>query len=263
MNIKNMRISFSWLLVLLFIVFGCIESFAGDAELTVCAAASTTGPIMDISKLFKEKTGITIKSSFASSGVLARQIEQGNPADVFISASKKWADYAKSKGLLKADTRTNILTNTLVMIIPKDGATLKDFAFSKDYNFPEKLSGRLSIGNPEHVPAGKYAQQSLTALGWWQGLQDKLILSKDVRSALRVVEVGEADYGIVYGSDAKKSPKVEVAGVFPDSTHKPIVYVIAEVEGANADAGRFIDFLFSDEAGKIFAEYGFVPVKRK
>ncbi len=262
MRITNLRISFSGLLILLFIAFGCIESFAADKELTICAAASTTGPIMDISKIFKDKTGITIKSSFASSGVLARQIEQGNPADVYISASKKWADYAEKKGLLKAGTRTNILTNTLVMIIPKGGKTLKDFTFSKDYNFPEKLEGRLSIGNPEHVPAGKYAQQSLTALGWWQGLKEKLILSKDVRSALRVVEVGEADYGIVYGSDAKKSSKVEVAGIFPDSTHKPIVYVIAEVDGAKADASKFIDFLFSEEAGKIFTEYGFVPVKK-
>lgn len=207
--------SIARLLLLLLVTLSTSSLFAADTELTVDAAASTTGPLLKISEMFKAETGITIKTSFASSGVLARQIEQGAPADIFISASKKWADYAEEKDLLKEGTRKNFLTNTLVLIKPLDTAGLADFEFKAEYDFPAKLDGRLSIGNPEHVPAGKYAQQSLTALGWWEPLQDKLILSKDVRSALRVVEAAEAEYGIVYGSDAKKSEKIEVAGVFP------------------------------------------------
>ena len=250
---------FMTLLILFFLTLSSSALLAADDSLTIDAAASTTGPLMEITKKFKEKTGITVKTSFASSGVLARQIEQGAQADVYISASKKWADYAEKKGLLKEGTRKNFLKNTLVLIQPKGVIGLKNIIFTSDYNFPAKLSGRLSIGNPEHVPAGRYAQQSLTSLKWWQALQDKLILSKDVRSALRVVEAAEAEYGIVYGSDAKKSEKIEIAGVFPPETHKPIVYVIAEVKGGSSMSKEFIDYIFSDTAKEIFEEFGFIP----
>ena len=251
--------TFMKLLLMLSLAVGITSLSAAETSLTVDAAASTTGPLMKIAKKFKEKTNITIKTSFASSGVLARQIEQGAPADVYISASKKWADYAEKKGLLKDGTRKNFLKNTLVLIKPKGSNIPINVKFSSDYDFPAMLSGRLSIGNPEHVPAGKYAQQSLTALGWWQKLQNKLILSKDVRSALRVVEAAEAEFGIVYGSDAKKSEQIEIAGIFPPESHKPIVYVIAEVKGGSEESKAFIDYIFSDAAKAIFEEFGFVP----
>ena len=258
----NTRIELKTILILTLIFFCTSQLFASDKELTVYAAASTTGPITEIVKKFQEENRIEIKTSFASSGVLARQIEQGATADIFISASKKWADYAEDKDLLKNDTRKDFLSNTLVLIKPKDVKYNDKIEFSKDYDFPAKLTGRLSIGNPEHVPAGKYAKQSLESLNWWKGLKEKLILAKDVRSALRVVEVAEADYGIVYGSDAKKSDKVEVAGIFPANTHKPIIYVISCIKGGSNKSSDFISFLFTDTAQKIFEEYGFVPLPK-
>lgn len=258
----NTRIDLKTILILTLLFFCTSQLFASEKELTIYAAASTTGPITQIAKKFQEETGIEIKTSFASSGVLARQIEQGAIADVYISASKKWADYAEGKDLLKNGTRKDFLSNTLVLIKPKEVTYNDKIEFSKAYNFPAKLAGRLSIGNPEHVPAGKYAKQSLEALNWWKSLKDKLILAKNMRSALRVVEVAEADYGIVYGSDAKKSTKVEVAGVFPASTHKPIIYVISVVKGGSSSSSDFISYLFTDTAQKIFEEYGFVPLPK-
>lgn len=253
---------FKLLAVCMLFVYGIVYASAGEPKLTVYAAASTTGPLLEIAKLYKKKTGMEVNYSFASSGVLARQLEQGAPASVYISASKKWADYVEKAGLIKDGTRYNFLANTLVLISPKDSKEPTKIEFDKSFKFAELLKGRLSIGNPEHVPAGKYAKQALTALGWWDGLSKKMIFGKDVRTALRVVEVGEAEYGIVYGSDSLKSDKVETVGIFPESTHKPIVYVVTAVKGSGEEADKFIDYLFSPEVSKIFESFGFIPKEK-
>ena len=246
--------------VIMFLLFACHQGKVFAGEFTVFAAASTTGPIIKIVEKYQNEKKVKIKTSFASSGMLIKQIENGAQADIYISASKKWADYAEDNKLIIPESRKNFLGNTLVFIIPKGEDKVK-ISFISDNKFAKEFSGRISIGNPEHVPAGKYAKESLMALNWWGELKDKFILSKSVRGALRVVESAEAEYGIVYGSDAAKSEKVEVTGVFPDDLHKPIVYVIACVVNCSQESYDFVDYICSSSAQEIFQEYGFKVLK--
>ncbi len=263
--LESNRISIKTLLLILLLLFGSLQLLANSAELNVYAAASTTGPLMEIAQAFEKETGIKIKTSFASSGVLARQIEQGAEADIYISASKKWADYTEEKDLLIPSTRKNFLTNTLVFITPKGSPSAVKIVFSPDFDLPAELKSRLSIGNPEFVPAGRYAKEAMSHFNWWEGFQGnkRLILSKDVRAALRVVETGEAELGVVYGSDAKTSDKVILAATFPKDSHKPIIYVIAAVKGGSEDAGKFIDYIFSAQASAIFKNFSFIPLPKE
>lgn len=240
---------------ILYMISGAV--FAGET-VTVFAAASTTGPFLKIAKLYKEKTGKDVRFSFASSGTLVRQIEQGAQADVYVSASKKWADYASDKNLLEKGSATQLLSNSLVLICPVDYAAGK-IRLEPDFDIAAAFKGKLSLGNPAHVPAGRYAKEVMDSLGWWSKLQGRMILAKDVRSALRVVEFSEAELGIVYGSDAKKSAKVKVVGVFAPTLRKPIVYIIAKCKGAKAGAAEFMKFAASAQAGAIFKEFGFIP----
>ncbi len=254
-----MKPLFSIIIVFVFALnFTASVSSAAENELTVFAAASTTGPLLEAAKAYKSKTGVAVRFSFASSGTLARQIEQGAKADIFISASKKWGDYASEKGLLVEDTKRQFLTNTLVLIAPK-GKEVPKISFSENFDLSRVFAGKMSIGNPAHVPAGRYAKEALTNLKWWDSLKSRLILSKDVRAALRVIEVGEAELGIVYGSDAGTSEKVVIAGVFPASSHKPIIYVIGKCKGGAEKSEDFIKFLSTPEVSAIFKNFGFIP----
>lgn len=231
--------------------------------LLVYAAASLSNVLEELAPQFQQQTGMAVKFSFAASSTLARQIAAGAQADVFISADTEWADYLEKRKLLKTGTRSNLLGNRLVLIAPRDSkAQLKiapGFALAAALG-----AGRLSIGDPESVPAGKYARAALTALGAWNDVSGKLVLGDSVRSTLAFVSQGNAPLGIVYETDALIDKNVRVVGVFPANTHPEIVYPLALTSVARPEATRFAVFLRSDNAQAIFKKYGFsVVVNRK
>ena len=224
------------------------------ADLTVFAAASLTDALAAVAKPFEAAHKVPIKLSFAASSALAKQIEQGAPADVFISADTKWMDYLDGKGKIDHASRVNLLGNTLVLIAPKG----KGFPVrvTKGFDFAGAFRDKLCTGVVESVPVGIYAKEALTHLGWWDGVKARVVGTEDVRAALNLVERGECAVGIVYATDAKPSPKVDVIGRFPDDSHSPIVYPAARITSSE-DARKFLEYLQQDSAGKIFAKYGF------
>ncbi|MFO1421485.1 MAG: molybdate ABC transporter substrate-binding protein [Candidatus Competibacteraceae bacterium] len=250
------QIVFSWLRVILFglMVGGLvIPAWAAD-QITVFAAASTTNVIQDLAALYEKEKGIKVATSFAAASALAKQIEQGAPADVFISADLRWMDYLDDKDKIVKASRRNLFGNRLVLIAPK-GKTFP-VKLEKDFDLPGAFQGRWCSCGPD-VPIGRYSQQALTALGWWAALEPRLAAAPDVRSALAFVERGECAVGIVYETDAKMSGKVEVLGVFPADTHSPVLYPVALVQGAKPAAQGFLDFLLTPAAAKVFRQYGF------
>ena len=240
------------------LVLGLAAALAHADEVVVFAAASTTDALTEAGKLFTAKSGHTIKPSFASSSTLAKQIEQGAPAHVFVSANEKWADYLEQKKLLAAGTRTSLLGNSVVLIAPA-GSDSPDLKIEKGFDLVAALKGgRLSVGDPDHVPAGIYAKEALTSLGVWAVLEPKLARMNDVRSALALVERGEAPFGIVYGTDAAITKGVKVVGTFPADSHKPVSYPVALISGKDSPAAKdFLGFLKSDPAKAVFRKYGF------
>ena len=228
----------------------------GRATLTVFAAASLNDAMTEVGKLYTEKTGTKVEFNFASSGILARQIEQGARADCFVSASLDWAKTLHEGGFLP-EYRT-LLSNTLVLIAPAAGRH-PQITFEAGFDFSATFAGRLAIGDPEHVPAGKYAMQALESLRWDKGIKERLITGKDVRETLRIVEIGGADMGIVYGGDARQAKGVQVLGIFPAATHPPIDYPAGVLANAAPEAADFMTFLFTPEVGEILMRYGFHP----
>ncbi len=223
--------------------------------ITLYIAASTTDVISDAAVLYQEKTGVSVQINPASSGTLANQIEQGAPADVYISASRKWMDYVETLGA--AEDVSSLVRNRLVLIAPSDSP---DGSFILDGNssFPSSFEGYLSMGDPEHVPAGKYAREALTYFGWFGELEPRMLPAADVRAALSVVELGEAERGIVYETDAEKSGRVRILGAFPEESHTPVEYFCALLSDAGEEAGAFYEFLLHDQDVKdLFTRYGF------
>ena len=197
------------------------------------------------------------RNNFGSSGTLAREIEQGAPVDAFISAGTKPMDDLQAKKLLAPGTQMNLLRNSLVLIVPQD---------SKVAGFDD-LTGKavrlFALGDPASVPAGQYGQQTLTALGLYDKLREKMVLGKDVRQVLTYVETGNADAGLVYATDARVSTKVRVAVVAPESSHDAIVYPVAAIAGShNMEAVRgFMGYLASPAAQAIFVKHGFTMAR--
>lgn len=231
---------------------------AGTDTVTVFAAASTTNAVTDIGRLFESRNPGKFRVSFASSSTLAKQIEQGAPADVYISANKKWMDYLETKKMVEPGTRVDLLSNRIVLIAPKD-SSIDHIDIGPGFDLAGFLGeGRLSMGDPDHVPAGIYGMRALEKLGVWSRVEKKVARSKDVRAALALVERGETPLGQVYATDAAISDKVKVVGVFPLESHPPIVYPVAIVAGHKSDtAGRFMEFLQSPDAKAVFKKYGF------
>ncbi|EHM47972.1 molybdate ABC transporter substrate-binding protein [Yokenella regensburgei] len=234
------------------------QALAADAKITVFAAASLTNAMQDIAKEYKKEKNVDVVSSFASSSTLARQIEAGAPADLFISADQKWMDYAVDKKAIDTASRETLLGNSLVVVAPK-ASEQGDITIDAKTNWTSLLKGgRLAVGDPEHVPAGIYAKEALQKLGAWETLSPKLAPAEDVRGALALVERNEAPLGIVYGSDAVASKGVKVIGTFPEDSHKKVEYPIAIVEGhKNATVSAFYDYLKGPQASAIFKQYGF------
>ncbi|MEB5704977.1 molybdate ABC transporter substrate-binding protein [Pantoea anthophila] len=241
-------------------------SLAGQAvaadNITVFAAASLTNALQDIASRYQQEKGVNVVASFASSSTLARQIEQGAPADLFISADQQWMDDAVAKNSMMKSSRYTLLGNDLVLIAPRSAA-VKAVTLDKQTDWKSLLHGeRLAVGDPDHVPAGLYAKEALQNLGAWPQVAPVLAPANNVRAALALVERNETPYGIVYGSDAVASEKVQVVGHFPASSHKPVEYPMAIVNDHNRAAVKaFYDYLKGPEAAAIFRHYGFTPTK--
>ncbi|TKI07396.1 molybdate ABC transporter substrate-binding protein [Martelella alba] len=229
-------------------------------KVTVFAAASLTNAMQDIAKTYQKEHKVDIVSSFASSSTLARQIEQGAPANLFISADQQWMDYAQNKQTIVNDTRYTLLGNDLVLVAPKSSqqGTVK---IDKQTDWKSLLKGqKLAVGDPDHVPAGIYAKDALQHLGAWDTVSPEMARANDVRAALALVERQEAALGIVYGSDAVASKGVKVVGEFPQDSHKPVEYPMALIKGNDTAAAKaFYDYLKTPAAAAVFKQYGFTP----
>ena len=206
------------------------------------------------SEYIQDQPGISIVDNFGASGSLAQQIVQGAPADVFLSASPDWMDALDRQGLILENSRKNLLKNSLVLAVPKSDAVTTRFEDLK----ADRIR-RVAIGEPESVPAGKYAKEALSRLGLFDGLQSKLVLGKDVRQVLAYVETGSVEAGLVYSTDALASDKVRVVATVPANVHSPILYPIAVVKASKnaAAALSFVSFLSTQTARKIFIASGF------
>ncbi len=229
-------------------------------QITVFAAASLTNALQDIASQYQQEKQVKVVSSFASSSTLARQLEQGAPADLFISADQQWMDYAEDTKSVDASTRYTLLGNDLVLIAPR-AAHPQPVTITKTTQWQQLLHGqRLAVGDPDHVPAGIYAKEALQNLGAWPQLEPLLARGNNVRAALALVERDETPYGIVYGSDAVASNKVQVVGVFPAESHKAVEYPMAVVSDHNSPQVRaFYTYLKGPQAAAVFKHYGFTP----
>jgi molybdate transport system substrate-binding protein len=228
-------------------------------RVTLFAAASLTNAITDVVAAFEQTHAIRVVTSFASSSTLARQIAQGAPADIFLSANQTWMDYLQEQDSIDEASRFTLLGNTLVLVAPKD-SPLEKVDVSAKWKPADQLGddGRLAVGDPDHVPAGRYAKEALEHLGLWAKVKDKLAPSNSVRAALALVERGETPLGIVYGTDARVSSRVKVVGRFSDDSHTPIEYPVAIVKGHEGpEAEQLAQFLQSETASDIFSGYGF------
>lgn len=231
-----------------------------QASITVFAAASMTNVLEQIRNAYQQQhPQQEVLFSFASSSTLARQIAQGAPADLFISADQRWMNFLEEKQAIETNTRKNLVKNQLVMI-----ASLNSKITQIDLNnqqWHQYLTDQfLAIGDPKHVPAGIYAKAAFTSLQQWEQLQDKCANANNVRGALALVEQGEAPLGVVYATDAKASNKVNIVAYFPENSHPPIEYPVAIVKDhLSAEVQDFLAFLYSKEAQDIFKQFGFQP----
>lgn len=254
------------LLVLSLFILGIYSTMAvagsGAESITVFAAASTTNAITEIGKMFSEQNKVEFIPSFASSSTLAKQIENQAPANLYISANYKWMDYLKEKKIINNSSRFDLLSNRIVLIVPAD-SSIKKIDIKANFDLSKLLgNGYLSMGDPDHVPAGIYGKQSLENLGVWDSIKDKVARSKDVRAALMLVERGESPLGIIYVTDAAITKKVRIVGTFPEESHSSILYSVALVAGKETPAALdFMKFLKTQEAKSIFEKYGFTVLQ--
>lgn len=237
---------------------GTNNSTANDAdsvELTISAAVSLTDALHEIKAIYEEENNVELTFNFGGSGTLAQQIKQGAPVDVFISANQDWMDTLQEEELILDDTRDDVTGNSIVLITQKDSAL--------DYESIEDISAddldQIAIGNPESVPAGNYAEQTLKHIGLWDDLEDKFVLAKDVRQVLTYVESGNTDIGFVYESDALTSDQIKILTAAERDWHDSIIYpgaIITDTKHEN-EATAFLDYLLSDEAQNVLEKYGF------
>lgn len=230
---------------------------AQNKSLTVFAAASMKNALDDISAAYTAKTGVKVTASYAASSVLAKQIEQGAPADIFISADTDWMDYAIGKKNIDAPSRVNLLGNSIVLIAAKD-SRLGDVRIEPGFDLASLAGdGRIATGDVKSVPVGKYAKAALEKLGSWTAAEPKFAMAESVRAALTLVSRGEAPLGIVYATDARIDPGVKVIGTFPASSHPAIIYPVAATATANSEAAGYLTFLKTTASKIILEKYGF------
>ena len=238
-----------------------LPAISHAADITVFAASSLKTALDVIAADWEQQTGHHVVISYDSSAKLAKQIEQGAPADVFISASTQWMDTLADANLIKPESRKTILGNTLILVAADK--TAPPVTIAQGFDLAALVGdGKLAMGMVDSVPAGQYGKEALTKLGAWDAVEPKVAQTENVRAALKLVESGEAAYGIVYASDAVGDDKVAVVGTFPQDSHKPIVYPAAVMTTSTApEAQAFLDDLFSDAAVSIFTAQGFIVLK--
>ena len=228
-------------------------------KLLVSAAASLRESLQEIQLLYPpNKQNINLTYNFGASGALQQQIENGAPADIFVSAAQKQMDALESKNLILNDTRRNLLTNRLVLIVPKNSSSITDFTQLTDSNVK-----KIAIGEPKSVPVGQYAEEVFTKLGILEQVRPKLVLGNNVRQVLAAVESGNVDAGVVYTTDAKTSNQVKVVATAAENLHSKIVYPVAVLKTSkNASAAReYVEFLSNNQAKNVFDKYGFGTVQ--
>lgn len=233
-------------------------------DLLIFAAASLKPALDEIIASPRAKEIGTIKASYAASSQLAHQIDAGAPASIFISADEDWMNDVESRGKIVKDTRADLLGNALVVIAPKESTTKLAIADHVDIVGALGKDGHIALGEPNSVPAGKYAKSSLTKLGVWDTVQPRVVSADNVRAALNFVAKGEAPLGVVYRSDAVSEPAVRVVDTFPDSSHAPILYPAAILADHDTSESREVLMLLRDPASAaVFRRYGFdaPPVK--
>ena len=224
-------------------------------KLLVSAAASLRESLQEIQLLYPQnKQNINLSHNFGASGALQQQIENGAPADVFISAGKKQMDVLQEKGLILSDTRRNLLTNRLVLIVPINSSEVSNFR-----QLTNAKVKRIAVGEPRSVPAGQYAEQVFINLGILQQIKPKFVLGNNVRQVLAAVESGNVDAGVVYATDARTSQQVKQVATAAENLHSPIVYPVAVLKNSKniSAAKEYIQFLFSNQARTLFQKYGF------
>jgi molybdate transport system substrate-binding protein len=250
---------FAGFLIAFTILSGSAHStaLAQDKALTVFAAASMKNALDDIDAAYTAKTGVKVAASYAASSTLAKQIEQGAPADVFASADTGWMDYAIGKKNINEPTRLNLLGNSIVLIAPKD-SKIDNVKIGPGFDLAKLAGdGRIATGDVKAVPVGKYARAALEKLGAWTAAEPKFAMAENVRAALLLVSRGEAVLGIVYSTDAKVDPGVKIVGTFPAGSHPAIIYPVAATTTAKPEAAGYLAFLRSSVAKAVFEKYGF------
>jgi len=224
-------------------------------ELTVSAAVSLTDALEEMQKDFEKEHNVSMKFNLGSSGTLAQQIQQGAPADVFISANQEWMDKLEESKDIRKSTRTDVTGNSIVLVAKKGEKP----AVTKIKDITPKTAGQIAIGNPDSVPAGEYTKETLEHLKKWDALKDNFIMGKDVRQVLTYTETGNAEIGFVYSSDAKISDKVDILDTADKSWHESITYPAAVTSDTKhqKQAKAFVDYLESDKGQEILKKYGF------
>jgi molybdate transport system substrate-binding protein len=239
------------------IVTAPVPARTQEKSLIVFAAASMKNALDDVDEAFTKETGVKVVASYAASPALMKQIEQGAPADVFLSADVNWMDYGAERNLIKTDTRVNLLGNRLVLIAPKD-SKIGNVSIGPGFDLAALAGdGRVAVGDVRAVPAGLYAKAALEKLGAWAAVESKLAMADNVRAALVLVARGEAPLGIVYETDAKIEPGVKIVSVFPEDSHPPIIYPVALTTNAKPEAAQYVTFLRAPPSRSIFERYGF------
>jgi molybdate transport system substrate-binding protein len=234
-----------------------VPAAQANDEMVVFAAASLKNALDAVNAACEPEVGEAAKISYAASSALAKQIEEGAPADVFISADLNWMKYLSEKNLTRADTEVQLLGNRIVLVAPKDSKA--EVKLEKGADLAAVIGdGRLAMGDVKAVPAGKYGKEALESLGLWSSVEGKLAQAENVRAALKLVATGEAAAGIVYATDAVAEPGVKVIGTFPEASHKPIIYPVAQTaESRDADTPAFLKCLRTAKAKTLFEEQGF------
>ncbi|WP_181702028.1 molybdate ABC transporter substrate-binding protein [Chthonobacter albigriseus] len=230
---------------------------AEEKPILVFAAASLKTALDEVAAAWQTETGKAVTVSYAASGALARQVEEGAPVDLFFSADLKWMDHLEKAGLVEPASRTALLGNELVLIAPADSTAV--FEPKPGADLAALIGdGRIALGEPKSVPAGAYAKAALESLGLWAAVEPKAAFVDKVTAALTLVARGEAPFGVVYATDARAVPEVKVVAVFPASSHPPIVYPVARLKSSpSPDADAFLAYLKGEAAGAVFTEAGF------
>ncbi len=233
------------------------SAIAQEKSLTVFAAASMKNALDELDAAYTAKTGVKIVASYAASSALAKQIEQGAPADVFVSADTDWMDYATQKKAINEPSRVNLLGNAIVLIAPKD-SKVETVTIGQGFDLATLAGdGKIATGDVKSVPVGKYAKAALEKLGSWTAAEPKFAMAESVRAALTLVARGEANLGIVYATDARIEPGVKVVGTFPADSHPAIIYPVAATTTAKPEANDYLAFLRSAAAKTVLEKYGF------